>query len=72
MQWNLEGLRVWGHYLDMFPVSGEVVLSRVCYGGGVQHTVVLEQPLTVFGRVREAGERVLLDHKDVVRVKDAV
>jgi hypothetical protein len=56
----------------MFPVSGEVVLSRVCYGGGVQHTVVLEQPLTVFGRVREAGERVLLDHKDVVRVKDTV
>jgi hypothetical protein len=72
MQWNLEGLRVWGHYLDMFPVSGEVVLSRVCYGGAVQHTVVLEQPLTVFGRVRAAGERVLLDHKDVVRVKDAV
>lgn len=72
MQWNLEGLRVWGMYLDMFPVSGEVVLSRVCYGGAVQHTVVLEQPLTVFGRLREQGERILLDHKNVVRVKDAV
>jgi hypothetical protein len=33
--WNLEGLNVWGMYLDMFPVSGRVELSRVKYGGGV-------------------------------------
>ena len=67
--WNLEGLKVWGMYLDMFPVSGRVELSRVKYGGGVQHTIVLDNPITVFNNVRD---RVLLDHGDVVRVKGAV
>ena len=66
--WNLEGLKVWGMYLDTFPVSGRVELSRVKYGGGVQHTIVLDNPITVFNNVRD---RVLLDHGDVVRVKGA-
>jgi hypothetical protein len=63
--WNLEGLRVWGMYQDEFPVSGKVELSRVKYGGGVQHTVVLDESVNVYGAVRD---RVLLDHKNVVRV----
>jgi len=70
MQWNLEGMWVWGMYLDLLPVSGKVINSRVCYGGEVQHTVVLDQPLSVFGRERQAGDRVLLDHKHVARVKE--
>lgn len=65
MSWNLEGLRVWGTYMDEFPVSGKVVLSRVKFGGGVQHTLVLDQPIQVYSETRE---RVLLDHKNVVRV----
>lgn len=65
MSWNLEGLRVWGMYLDQFPINGKVVLSRVKYGGGVQHTVVLEDPITVFSAVRQ---RILLDHENVTRV----
>ena len=65
MSWNLEGLTVNGMYMDTFPVRGKVELSRVKYGGGVQHTVVLDKPITVFGAVRE---RVLLDHEDVATV----
>jgi hypothetical protein len=68
MSWNLEGLRVWGMYMDEFPVSGKVVLSRVKYGGGVQHTLVLDNPIRVYSVFRDSGDRVLLDHKDVVRV----
>jgi hypothetical protein len=67
--WNFEGLRVEGKYLGDFPVAGLVRSSRVKYGGGVQHSVVLDDRLDLYGRVREAGEVVLLDHKEVVRVK---
>jgi hypothetical protein len=63
--WVLEGLSVEGKYLDEFPVSGSVVLSRVAYGGAVKHTVVLATPIEVYGAMRE---RVILDHKDIERV----
>ena len=66
--WNLEGLHVTGNYMGDYPVSGRVVLSRVKYGGSVQHTVVLDQPLHLYETVRE---RVLLDHENVVRVRSA-
>jgi hypothetical protein len=65
--WNLEGMRVFGMYLETFPVTGIVSLSRVKYGGGVCHTVVLDNPIEVFGATRE---RVILDHEQVERVKD--
>ena len=65
MSWNLEGLKVTGMYMGEFPVTGLVELSRVKYGGGIQHTVVLDKPITVYSRIRD---RVLLDHQDVVRV----
>lgn len=64
--WNYEGLRVFGLYLDKFPVEGIVTLSRVKYGGGVCHTLVLETPLEVYGASRE---RVILDHEQVSRVQ---
>lgn len=35
--WVLEGMRVRGTYLDEFPVTGTVTLSRVTYGGAVNH-----------------------------------
>jgi hypothetical protein len=67
MNWNLEGLHVTGLYMDEFPVAGLVTLSRVKYGGDVQHTVVLDEPINIYGiHVRE---RVLLDHKNVTRVQ---
>lgn len=51
--WNREGQHVAGVYLNAYTVSGEVTESRVKYGGKVQHTVKLDQPVTVFGRVAE-------------------
>ena len=65
MSWNLEGLHVTGMYMGEYQVSGLVELSRVKYGGGIQHTVVLDKPITVYSRIRD---RVLLDQQDVVRV----
>ena len=48
--WNREGQRVAGVYLNAYTVSGTVTESRVKYGGQVQHTVQLDQPVEVFGR----------------------
>lgn len=63
--WNLEGMWVDGVYLGEFEVYGRVELSRVKYGGGVVHTVVLSQPIEVYGALRES---VLLDHESILRV----
>jgi len=65
--WNLEGMKVWGTYLNTFPVGGTVTLSRVKYGGGVCHTVQLNSPILVFGAIRE---RVILEHSDISGVRD--
>lgn len=35
MQWNLEGKRINGMYLDLFPYTGTVESSRVKYGGAI-------------------------------------
>lgn len=69
MQWNLEGMQVYGTYLDSIPVSGLVVLSRVQYGGNVCHTIQLDEPITVYGAVRE---RVIIAQQEVSRVRDRV
>lgn len=66
MNWNLEGLHVTGMYMGDFPCAGRVELSRVKYGGGIQHTVALDQPLSVYSHTRD---RVLLDHENVVRIQ---
>ena len=66
--WNLEGLHVTGMYMGEFPVSGRVELSRVKYGGGIQHTVVLDEAIQVYSAVRD---RVLLNHENVTRVRSA-
>lgn len=66
MNWNLEGLHVTGKYLGDFPVAGRVTSSRVMYGGRVQHTVTLDQPLHVYSAVRDT---VLLEHEYVVRIQ---
>jgi hypothetical protein len=36
----------------MFPFSGTVLESRVKYGGQVQHTVELINPIRVFGSIK--------------------
>ena len=63
--WNLEGQIVRGVYFNV-PVEGVVTLSRVKYGGEVQHTVDLFFPITLFGSERTT---VLLDANEVVHVE---
>jgi len=53
MDWNLEGKRINGLYLGFLPYSGLVTDSRVKYGGGVQHTVKVDEPFKVYGEVRD-------------------
>jgi hypothetical protein len=65
MSWNLEGKRINGMYLGLFPYSGTVLESRVKYGGKVQHTVQVDEPFKVYGEVRE---RVLVE--DFNRILD--
>lgn len=53
MDWNLEGNRVNGLYMGLFPYSGLVLDSRVKFGGEVQHTILVDEPFKVYGEVRE-------------------
>lgn len=53
MSWDLTGKKINGLYLGLFPYTGTVVESRVKYGGEVQHNVVVDEPFTVYGLVRD-------------------
>lgn len=64
--WNYEGMTVTGKYLGEFPVSGVVELSRVAYGGRVKHTIVLTEPIVVYGAERD---RVILDMAEIEQVR---
>ena len=64
--WNLEGLIVRGYYFGI-PVEGVVTLSRVKYGGSVQHTVDLFFPITMYGQERTT---VLLDSNEIAYIED--
>ena len=66
--WNLEGLHVTGLYMGVFPVSGRVELSRVKYGGGIQHTIVLDHPVQIYDTMRD---RLLLDNENVSSIRSA-
>lgn len=66
--WNLEKMYIQAQYMGEFPVVGQVELSRVAYGGGVVHTVVLSRPIVVYGAVRD---RVIVEHKYIQRVADS-
>jgi hypothetical protein len=67
MSWVLENMFVRGKYLNRFIVSGTVELSRIAYGGDIKHTVVLDNPIEVFGAMRE---RVILSHTEIDFVAD--
>jgi hypothetical protein len=53
--------------MSEFRVSGRVEQSRVRYGGGVSHHVVLDAPVTVYGAVRD---RVILEHELIEQISD--
>ena len=63
--WNLEGQTVRGYYFG-HQVEGVVILSRVKFGGTVQHTVDLFFPITMYGQERTS---VLLDANEVAHVE---
>lgn len=65
--WNFEGMTVSGNYYGI-PVSGKVEMSRVAYGGGVKHTVVLDTPIQLKWRT-EKTTRVILNHSEITQVK---
>lgn len=73
MNWNLEGLCVKGLYMGEYHVTGKVTLSRVAYGGEVQHYVLLDEPLNILGGAvkRESGERVIVEHKYITQVSSS-
>ena len=62
MSWNKEGQQVAGVYLGAYTITGTVTESRVKFGGRVQHTVALDTPVEVFGRV---AEELLLDDEEL-------
>ena len=62
MSWNLEQKVVTGKYLGQFPIVGTVTESRVKYGGKVCNTISLQEPIVVFGAVRDV---VLMDSDEV-------
>ena len=61
----LDGQRVIGMYMGDYPVSGTVRLSRVKYGGGMSHHVTLDNPISVYGAVRES---IILDANEIAGV----
>ena len=65
--WNLEGLTVRGTYFGL-PIEGVVTESRVKYGGTVQHTVDLFQPISLFS-TSEHRTTVLLDANEVTFIE---
>lgn len=66
--WDYSGLYVAGRMGDI-PVRGRVEYSRVKYGGNVWHTVVLDEPVNVYGALRD---RVILDMSEIERVMSNV
>ena len=71
MSWNLEGTCVEATYLNDIEVAGLVTLSRVTYGGEVNHHVRLDKSFTACnGKIkRDAGEVVIVSHSQVQRVR---
>ena len=65
MNWDLEGCRVNGLYMGLFPYSGLIESSRVKYGGEVQHTVVVDEPFKAYGEMRE---RILVGKTEINRI----
>jgi hypothetical protein len=69
MKWDLTGERINGLYMGLFPYTGTVESSRVKYGGEVQHTVKVDEPIKVYGALRD---RILVSVTEINRILDEV
>jgi hypothetical protein len=65
MSWILDGKQVVGKYLNEYFFTGIVQESRVKYGGKVSNTIVLDEPIVVFGELRTI---VLMDSDEITVV----
>jgi len=55
-------------YLGDFVVSGEIVESRVKYGGKIQHTIQTHEETMVFNEIRPAGSHFLVEESNLLMV----
>jgi hypothetical protein len=65
-QWYLDGYKVIANYFGE-AVTGIVESSRVRYGGKVQHTVILDEPIQLPWR-SELTKRILVDDSELIEV----
>lgn len=67
-EWNLEGKRIRGIYLQEVEVIGTVQSSRVKYGGDISHWVVLDTPVHIYFSEEDLHTSLLiLDSGDPAR-----
>ena len=64
MSWVLDGERVTANYFG-YTVTGVITDSRVRYGGKVQYTMELDEPLTRRWST-EPIDRVLVDRDNLI------
>ena len=62
--WIKDGQKIAARYM-LHTVQGTVESSRVKYGGSVQYTVVLSQPVKLRWRT-EPTDRVLIDQSELL------
>jgi len=67
--WNKEGKTITAMYQGQ-QVTGTVELSRVKYGGKVEHTLLLDKPIQLRWRT-EPTDRLLIDEDKVLAVDNA-
>jgi hypothetical protein len=66
MSWILDGQKIKANYLGT-SVSGTVISSRVKYGGSVQYSVELDEPVQLPWR-SEPTSFLLVDKNEVIEV----
>ena len=64
MSWILDGQKISANYLGT-PVSGRVISSRVKYGGKVQYSVELDEPVQLPWR-SEPATTLLVDNDELM------
>jgi len=62
MSWIRDGHNVKASYIGNI-VTGTVTDSRVKYGGAVQYTVKLDNPIEIYGRI---ADHLLIDNDDLI------
>ena len=66
MSWILDGQKISACYLGI-AVTGRVISSRVKYGGSVQYSVELDEPVQLPWRT-ESTSFLLVDKNEVIEV----